>query len=43
MGRRSLVHGSAGDERIWVTGAWFVDWPVKKGSGSPKLGSWIGR
>ena len=42
-GRRSLVHGSAGEERIWVAGAWFVDRLVKKGSGSPKLGLWIGR
>ena len=24
-------------------GAWFVDWPVKKGYGWPELGSWIGR
>ena len=43
MGRRSLVHGSAGDERIWVVGAWFVDRLVMKGYGSPELGSWIGR
>ena len=27
----------AGEERIWVTGAWFVDRPVKKGSGLPSL------
>ena len=27
----------ASEERIWVTGAWFVDRPVKKGSGSPSL------
>ena len=28
----SLVRGSIGEERIWVVGAWFLDWPVKKGS-----------
>ena len=47
----SLVRGSASEERIWVTGAWFVDRSVKKGSRSWSLvrGStdeeriWIGR
>ena len=42
-GSGSLVRGSAGEERIWVAGAWFVDWTVKKGSRSSELGSWIGR
>ena len=37
MGHRSLVRGLAGEERIWVTEAWFVDRPVKKGSGSWSL------
>ena len=37
-GSWSLVHGSAGEERIWVAGAWFMDWPVKKGTGR---GAWF--
>ena len=41
-GSPSLVRGSAGEERICVAGAWFVDRSVKKGSASLELGSWIG-
>ena len=37
FGSWSLVCGSASEERIWVAGAWFVDWSVKKGSGSWSL------
>ena len=33
-----VERGSAGEERIWVVGAWFVDWPVKKGTGR---GAWF--
>ena len=31
FGSWSFARGSAGEESIWVIGAWFVDWPVKKG------------
>ena len=37
FGSWSLVHGSAGEERIWVAGAWFMDRLVKKWSGSRSL------
>ena len=33
-GSLSLVRGLAGEERICVAGAWFVDRPMKKGFGS---------